>query len=49
MLLSRRKDDKITIEGHDEFVKYWKPVRNEVAERQKQREANENVNSLTMS
>ena len=33
MLLSRRKDDQITIEGHDEFVKYWKQVRNRVEER----------------
>ena len=39
-LLCRRKYDKITIEGHDEFLKYWKQVRNRVAERQRQRDVN---------
>ena len=56
-LLCRRKYDKITIEGHDEFLKYWKEVRNRVAERQRRRDAElrsrreneKNVNSLTMS
>ena len=38
-LLCRRKYDKITIEGHDEFLKYWKEVKNRVAERQRQRDA----------
>ena len=56
-LLCHRKYDKITIEGHDEFLKYWKEVKNRVAERQRQRDAElrsrreneKNVNSLTMS
>ena len=38
-LLCRRKYDKITIEGHDDFLKYWKQVRNSVAERQRRRDA----------
>ena len=38
-LLRRRKYDKITIEGHDDFLKYWKQVRNRVAERQGRRDA----------
>ena len=39
MLLCRRKYDKITIEGHDDFLKYWKQVRNRVAGRQGRRDA----------
>ena len=55
-LLCRRRYDKINIEGHDDFLKFWKQVRNEVAEKQERRDAelrnqreNANINSLTMS